>query len=159
MMAQGYFLDHIIIFPSWRGQVFQIKNKVYLFQNSVLRGKWKIISPTLLCICKFHHYDHTALGPIITLANCLTRLNSVPSFVFFLPLHVFSIFVGHPIKFGRYFVLLSFAIEQFSAVNAFNSHDNKSAWSNYYLYFGRSGFWLDVDVFSIKTRQARVETM
>jgi hypothetical protein len=67
--------------------------------------------------------------------------------------------VGHPIKFRRYFVLLSFAIEQFSAVSAFNSHDNKSAWSNYYLYFGRSGFWLDVDVFSIKTRQARVETM
>ena len=45
-----------------------------------------------------------------------------------------------------------------SAVNAFNFNDN-SAWSNNYLYFGRSGFWLDVDVFSIKTRQARVETM
>jgi hypothetical protein len=70
-----------------------------------LRGKWKIISPTLLCIYKFHHYDHTALGPIITLVKCLTRLNSVPSFVCFLPLHVFSIFVGHPIKFRRYFVL------------------------------------------------------
>jgi hypothetical protein len=66
--------------------------------------------------------------------------------------------VGHPIKFRRYFVLLSFAMEQFSAVNAFNFNDN-SAWSNNYLYFGRSGFWLDVDVFSIKTRQARVETM